>query len=55
MYHKRRIFFSYQEDSGITGAEQNYIYIFKSPECTSEQELQDICAIFDEYMLSAYF
>lgn len=45
---------SYQEDSGITGVEQNYIYFFKNPEHISEQELQDICDTFGEFMISAY-
>ncbi|EIE4406806.1 hypothetical protein LDC63_000789, partial [Listeria monocytogenes] len=31
---------NYEVDSGITGAEQNYIYNFKNPIPISEQELQ---------------
>ncbi|HBL6235757.1 TPA: hypothetical protein LR718_000001, partial [Listeria monocytogenes] len=46
---------NYEVDSGITGAEQNYIYNFKNPIPISEQELQDICDTFGEFMFSAYF
>ncbi|PZG37230.1 hypothetical protein C1910_12005 [Listeria ivanovii] len=45
----------YEEDSGITGAEQNYIYNFKDPEIISEREIKDICDTFGEFMISAYF
>ncbi|WP_234293029.1 hypothetical protein [Listeria ivanovii] len=45
----------YEVDSGITGAEQNYIYTFKNLRPISDQEIKDICDTFGEFMISAYF
>lgn len=45
----------YGSDIGIDGADQIYIYYFKDPEKPLEQDVEDICDAFGEYMISAYF